>query len=159
MARVSTRSPSAGLLLHRLDAAGPSVLLVHPGGPFWRNKDVGAWQIPKGRVEDGEDPATAAAREFEEELGFPPPSPLLPLGSFRQAGGKLVHLFTCVGDLDPAAIRSNLFEMEWPPRSGAMQSFPEVDAARWFGMADARAMMLPSQHIALDRLLEHLETR
>lgn len=135
------------------------MLLIHPGGPFWRNKDAGAWQIPKGRVEDGENPAMAAAREFEEELGLPPPSALIALGGFRQAGGKLVHLFTCAGDLDPAAIRSNLFEMEWPPRSGAMQSFPEVDAARWFGIAEARVMMLASQHVALDRLLEHLGSR
>ncbi len=157
MARTATRSPSAGLLLYRRDVGGVSVLLVHPGGPFWRNKDAGAWQIPKGRIEDGEEPATAAAREFEEETGIGVDGPLVPLGSFRQAGGKQVYLFICEGDLDPAAIRSILFEVEWPPRSGAMQSFPEVDRAAWFDLASARAMMLPSQAVALDRLEEFLK--
>lgn len=156
MARTATRSPSAGLLLYRHDADGPSVLLVHPGGPFWRSRDVGAWQIPKGRIEDGEDPAAAAAREFEEETGIAVAGPLVPLGSFRQAGGKLVHLFISEGDLDPGSIRSNLFEVEWPPRSGTVQSFPEVDKAGWFDLASAREMMLASQTIALDRLEEHL---
>ena len=157
MARTSTRSPSAGLLLYRYDADGLAVLLVHPGGPFWRNKDAGAWQIPKGRIEDGEEPAAAAAREFEEETGIAVDGPLIPLGSFRQAGGKQVHLFIGEGDLDPAAIQSILFEVEWPPRSGTMKSFPEVDRASWFDLASARAMMLPSQAVALDRLEEFLK--
>jgi len=158
MARTATRSPSAGLLLYRRDVDGLSVLLVHPGGPFWRNRDAGAWQIPKGRIEEGEEPADAAAREFAEETGIAVTGPLVPLGSFRQVGGKLVHLFVSEGDLDPDAIRSNLFEVEWPPRSGTMQSFPEVDQARWFDLASARAMMLTSQTVALDRLDEYLRS-
>lgn len=158
VARTATRSPSAGLLLYRRDPDGPSVLLVHPGGPFWRNRDVGAWQIPKGRIEDGEDPAAAAAREFEEETGIAVACTLVSLGSFRQAGGKLVHLFISEGDLDPEAVHSNMFEVEWPPRSGTMQSFPEVDRAQWFDLASARAMMLTSQAVALDRLEDHLRS-
>ena len=156
MARTATRSPSAGLLLYRQDVDGLSVLLVHPGGPFWRNRDAGAWQIPKGRIEDGEDPAAAAAREFREETGIPVGGVRGPLGSFRQAGGKLVHLVDSEGDLDPDAIRSNMFEVEWPPRSGTMHSFPEVDRAAWFDLPSARTMMLASQTVALDRLEEHL---
>lgn len=148
--------PSAGILLYRRPGDRLEVLLVHPGGPFWRNKDAGAWQIPKGAVNPGEGPAEAALREFEEELGVPPGGALIALGEFRQAGGKRVHLFACEGDLDADAIHSNLFELEWPPHSGQMASFPEVDRAAWFDMADARAMILQSQGIVLDRVLDHL---
>lgn len=132
------------------------MLLVHPGGPFWRNKDAGAWQIPKGRVEAGEEPAVAAVREFGEELGVACEVTPVPLGTFRQAGGKLVHLFVAEGDLDVEKVHSNLIEIEWPPRSGKRLSVPEVDRARWFSLAEARAMILPSQAVALDRIEDHL---
>lgn len=157
MARASSSRPvSAGVLVYRLQGSAPEVLLVHPGGPFWRNKDAGAWQIPKGGIEPGEEVAAAAAREFEEETGIALDCALTALGSFRQAGGKQVHLFVAKADLDPADIRSNHFELEWPPRSGKLTSFPEVDRAAWFDMAAARAVILSSQRIALDRLEAHL---
>lgn len=148
--------PSAGILLYRRPDDRLEVLLVHPGGPFWRNRDVGAWQIPKGAVNPGEGPAEAARREFEEELGARLDGELVALGEFRQAGGKRVHLFVAEGDLDAEMIRSIDFALEWPPRSGKMASFPEVDRARWFGIAEARAMILSSQEVVLDRLLSHL---
>lgn len=128
------------------------MLLVHPGGPYWRNKDVGVWQIPKGLIRPGEDAAAAALREAYEELGVKLDGELLALGQVRQAGGKYVQAFGLEAEVDADAILSNLFEMEWPPRSGRMQSFPEVDAARWFTPAEARAMILPSQAPFLDRL-------
>jgi predicted NUDIX family NTP pyrophosphohydrolase len=156
MARRSSRSTSAGILLYRRAGDDCEVLLVHPGGPFWQNKDAGAWQIPKGGVEAGEAPAAAAAREFGEELGVPLGYALTPLGSFRQAGGKLVHLFIAEGNLDVTQVRSNLIELEWPPRSGRLRSVPEIDRAQWFGLAAAHAMILPSQRVALDRLEQHL---
>jgi predicted NUDIX family NTP pyrophosphohydrolase len=143
---------SAGLLIFRRGGDGIEVLLVLPGGPFWRNKDVGAWQIPKGMVEPDEDSATAALREAEEELGIPLKGELIPLGEIRQKAGKVVEAFAIESDLDAGAICSNMFEMEWPPRSGRMQSFPEVDAARWFGLGQAGVMMLESQRPLLDRL-------
>jgi len=143
---------SAGVLLHRRTPA-LEVLLVHPGGPYWQRKDRGAWQIPKGEIEPGEDPETAARRETEEELGVALSGALRPLGDVRQAGGKWVTAFTLEQDLDPAAIRSNIFEIEWPPRSGTLQSFPEVSAARWLAVEEARRIMLPSQCPFLDRLV------
>lgn len=143
---------SAGVLLHRRTPA-LEVLLVHPGGPYWQRKDRGAWQIPKGEIEPGEDPETAARRETEEELGVALAGALRPLGDVRQAGGKWVTAFTLEQDLDPAAIRSNIFEIEWPPRSGTLQSFPEVSAARWLAVEEARRIMLPSQCPFLDRLV------
>ena len=146
---------SAGLLIFRRREGGIEVLLVHPGGPFWRNKDVGAWQIPKGLIEPGEDAAVAGRREAEEELGLVLAGELVPLGEIKQAGGKIVEAFALEHDLAAEAIRSNMFEMEWPQRSGRMQSFPEVDAARWFGLDEARAMMLESQRPLLDRLAEN----
>ncbi|MBV9843032.1 MAG: NUDIX domain-containing protein [Sphingomonadaceae bacterium] len=145
---------SAGILLHRPGSAGREVLLVHPGGPFWRKRDAGAWQIPKGQIEPGETASAAAIRECEEELGVRLTGAPAPLATIRQAGGKWVEAFALEQDLDADAIRSITFTMEWPPRSGRMQSFPEVDAARWFGLADARAMMLPSQLPLLDALEE-----
>lgn len=144
---------SAGVLLHRAGPEGPEVFLVHPGGPFWARKDDGAWSIPKGLCDADEDPPSAAKREFAEEVGAVPAGTLLPLGEFRQSGGKIVIAFTLEGDFDPEALRSNEFEMEWPPRSGRRQSFPEVDRAAWFGLEAARTKLLPGQRPILDALL------
>lgn len=144
--------PSAGVLLFRLGGEEAEVLLVKPGGPYWRGKDAGAWMIPKGMVEPGEAPAEAALREFEEETGTRLDAVPFPLATVRQAGGKQVHAFAVEGDLDPEAIESNLFELEWPPRSGRTERFPEVVAARWMTFPEARAMMLPSQLPLLDAL-------
>jgi predicted NUDIX family NTP pyrophosphohydrolase len=145
---------SAGLLLHRVRDGAREVLLVHPGGPFWAKKDAGAWSIPKGEYDDGDDPLACALREFEEELGTAPPpaSALTELGTVRQSGGKQVTAYSAAGDLDPAAIRSNTFTLEWPPRSGRRQEFPEVDRAAWFGLAEARERINPAQAAFLDRL-------
>jgi predicted NUDIX family NTP pyrophosphohydrolase len=153
---VSPRQPSAGILLYRYEGRELRLLLVHPGGPFWRNKDDGAWQIPKGAIDEGEAPELAALREVKEEIGLAIDGPLLALGAFRQAGGKQVHLFAAEAEFDPASLVSNRFEMEWPPRSGRMQSFPEIDRALWFDVAIARQKMLASQHVAIDRLCDHL---
>lgn len=128
------------------------VLLVHPGGPFWRNRDEGAWMIPKGMVELGEEPAAAALREFEEELGTRPAGTPVPLCRVRQSGGKWVEAFALEGDLDAEAIVSNHVLVEFPPRSGKFGSFPEVDRAAWFPLAEAQARMLPSQRPILDAL-------
>jgi predicted NUDIX family NTP pyrophosphohydrolase len=146
---------SAGLLLYRVDTDGPQVLLVHPGGPIWAKKDEGAWSIPKGEFEPGEDARAVAAREFTEELGSaPPPDGWLELGEITQAGGKQVTAFAAAGDLDPSAISSNTFVLEWPPRSGRRQQFPEVDRAAWFGLAEARGKLIAAQTTLLDRLVE-----
>lgn len=144
--------PSAGILLFRNSGRETEVLLIKPGGPYWRNKDAGAWMIPKGVVESGEKPAEAALREFEEETGTSLTAVPFPLAMVRQAGGKLVHAFAVEGDLDTAAITSNDFELEWPPRSGRTEKFPEVVEARWMSLAEARVMMLPSQLPLLDAL-------
>jgi predicted NUDIX family NTP pyrophosphohydrolase len=143
---------SAGVLLFRQREGRTEVLLIKPGGPFWRNRHAGAWMIPKGMVEPGEAAAEAALREFEEETGTKLTSIPFPLATVRQAGGKLVEAFALEGDLDPTVIRSIEFEVEWPPRSGRRQSFPEVDEARWMSLAEARALMLPSQLPLLDAL-------
>ena len=143
---------SAGVLLFRQRDGGTEVLLIKPGGPFWRNKDAGAWMIPKGAVEAGEAPAEAALREFEEETGTKLNSVPFPLARIRQSGGKDVEAFALEGDLDPETVKSNEFEMEWPLRSGRMERFPEVAEARWMTFAEARAMMLPSQLPLLDAL-------
>ena len=143
---------SAGILLFRERDGETQVLLIKPGGPFWRNKDVGAWMIPKGGVEPGEQPAEAALREFEEETGLRLTAVPFPLAKIRQAGGKWVEAFAVEGDLDCANVRSNEFEVEWPPRSGLKERFPEVEQARWMSLAEARAMMLPSQLPLLDAL-------
>lgn len=143
---------SAGILLFRQRADETEVLLIKPGGPFWRNKDAGAWMIPKGAVEPGEVPAEAALREFAEETGAELTAILFPLATVRQAGGKLVEAFAVEGDLDPGEIRSNEFELEWPPRSGKLERFPEVAEARWMSLAEARLLMLPSQLPLIDAL-------
>ena len=145
---------SAGLLLYRRRGGELEVLLVHPGGPFWRNKDLGAWSIPKGEVEQGEDPLTVARREFEEETGTPAEGPAIDLGSIRQAGGKLVRAWALEGDLDPTAIRSNTFTLEWPPGSGKLARFPEVDRAEFFGLSAAKAKLNPGQVPFLERLAD-----
>lgn len=147
---------SAGILLYRLRQDGPEVLLIHPGGPYWRSRDAGAWMIPKGGVMPGEDAAAAAVREFEEELGARPEGAPAPLCRIRQSGGKWVEAYALEGEFDPARLASNSFEMEWPPRSGQIQSFPEADAARWFSLPEAREMMLASQLPLLDCLESRL---
>jgi predicted NUDIX family NTP pyrophosphohydrolase len=147
---------SAGILLYRRAGERIEVLLVHPGGPFWRSRDQGAWMIPKGGIEAGETAEQAARREFEEELGTALTGALLPLCRIRQTGGKWVEAFAAEGDLDPETVASIDFEMEWPPRSGKLARFPEVDRAAWFGMDEARAAILPSQRGILDALVSHL---
>jgi predicted NUDIX family NTP pyrophosphohydrolase len=148
---------SAGIVLHRSGAAGLEVLLVHPGGPFWAKKDAGAWSIPKGEYEDGEDLLACALREFEEETGTRLASDdVVELGSVRQKSGKQVTAWALAGDLDPATVRSNTFTMQWPPRSGRQAEFPEIDRAQWFGVDDAREKLVPAQVELLDRLLQHV---
>ncbi|MEA2296060.1 MAG: hypothetical protein QOE86_3699 [Solirubrobacteraceae bacterium] len=144
---------SAGVLLYRRTPA-LEVLLVHPGGPFFARKDAGAWSIPKGELEPGEDPEARARIEFAEETGtaLPGDVPLRPLGEIKQKGGKVVHAFAAEGDLDADAIVSNTFELQWPPRSGRTQTFPEVDRAAWFGLDEARQRINPAQAGLLDRL-------
>jgi predicted NUDIX family NTP pyrophosphohydrolase len=143
---------SAGILLYRRDPDAQRLLLIHPGGPFWRGRDDGAWMIPKGLVEPGEDPLAAARREFEEELGSAPQGEPSALCTVRQAGGKWVEAFALEGDFDPAALDSNEFTVEYPPRSGRFRAFPEVDEARWFTFEEARAKILKSQAPILDAL-------
>jgi predicted NUDIX family NTP pyrophosphohydrolase len=148
---------SAGILLYRGTGAELELLLVHPGGPFWAQKDVGVWSIPKGEYGDDEDPRACALREFEEETGTPlPPGELIELGDVRQKGGKVVTAWAAQGDLDAAAIRSNTFRMQWPPRSGRWATFPEVDRAGWFGVDEAREKLNPAQSDFVDRLLTRL---
>jgi predicted NUDIX family NTP pyrophosphohydrolase len=148
---------SAGILLFRQRDGRTHVLLIKPGGPYWRGKDVGAWMIPKGIVEPGEAPVEAALREFAEETGTVLSAIPFPLAAVKQAGGKTVEAFAVEGDLDPAGVRSNEFELEWPPRSGRIERFPEVAEARWMSLAEARALMLPSQLPLLDALEEKLK--
>jgi predicted NUDIX family NTP pyrophosphohydrolase len=148
---------SAGILLYRRAGEEPEVLLVHPGGPFWARRDDGAWSIPKGEYEEGEDPRASALREFEEETGTAlAATDLIELGSVRQKGGKVVAAWAAEGDLDAAAVRSNTFTMEWPPRSGRTAEFPEIDRAEWFDVEAARRKLIGAQAGLLDRLLERL---
>ncbi len=145
-------SSSAGILLYRR-TGGLEVLLAHPGGPLWARKDEGAWSIPKGEMDEGEDRQAAACREFLEETGHGvPPGPLVDLGSVTQRGGKVVHAWAIEGDLDASLLRSNTFEMEWPPRSGRTATFPEIDRFEWFRPADARRKINPAQAELIDRL-------
>jgi predicted NUDIX family NTP pyrophosphohydrolase len=144
---------SAGILLYRRAAGGTEVLLIHPGGPFWARQDAGAWSLPKGEYADGDDPQACARREFEEELGTPlPDGPLTELGTVRLKSGKHITAWAVEGDLDAEQIRSNTFEVEWPPRSGRRETFPEVDRAGWFGIEAAREKLNPAQAAFIDRL-------
>jgi predicted NUDIX family NTP pyrophosphohydrolase len=150
---VAARGNSAGILLHRQGEAGVEVLLVHPGGPFWARKDLGAWSIPKGELDEGEDPRACAVREFAEETGTQLPDGALDdLGSVKLKSGKVVVAFAVAGDLDPATVVSNTFELEWPPRSGRTQRVPEIDRAEWFGLDAAREKLNPAQAAFVDRL-------
>lgn len=144
-------------MLYREQAGAVEVLLVHPGGPLWAKKDLGAWSIPKGEYDEDEDPRACALREFEEELGVAAPARVsVELGSTKQAGGKVVRAWAAEGDLDPAGVRSNTFTLEWPPRSGAVREFPEVDHAQWFDLAEASRRINPAQVVFLERLGELL---
>lgn len=145
---------SAGLLLYRRSPQGLEVLLVHPGGPFWAKKDLGAWSIPKGEFAEGEDPLAAARREFTEETGFAAEGEFVPLGTIRQAGGKLVAAWAVEGDCNPAALVSNMCEIEWPPRSGRRIEIPEVDRGAWFSLTEGRERILAGQRPFLERLEE-----
>ncbi len=148
---------SAGILLFRRAGAGVEVLLGHMGGPFWARRDAGAWSVPKGEYEPDEEPAAAARREFEEELGLPAPTArLLDLGAVRQAGGKIVTVWAAEGDLDPGAVVPGTFEMEWPKGSGRTGVFPEVDRVAWFGLEQARDKLVAGQRVFLARLAERL---
>jgi predicted NUDIX family NTP pyrophosphohydrolase len=148
---------SAGILLYRRGGDGVELLLVHPGGPLWARRDAGAWSIPKGEYAEGEDPLAVALREFEEETGQrPPEAGLVALGEVRQRGGKVVSAWAAPGDLDPDAVTSNTFTMEWPPQSGRRREFPEVDRAGWFDPATAREKLLAAQAGLVDRLLTTL---
>lgn len=150
---------SAGILLYREVAGEPRVLLVHPGGPYWAKRDLGAWTIPKGECEEGEEPLDCALRELAEELGAAPgldSATLIELGSVRQKSGKVVEAWAGEADFDPATLRSNTFEVEWPPRSGERRSFPEVDRAEWFEPELARRKIIPAQAELIDRLRERL---
>jgi predicted NUDIX family NTP pyrophosphohydrolase len=145
---------SAGILMYKRASDAILALLVHPGGPFWTKRDLGAWSIPKGEYADDEEAEAAARREFAEEMGLEPKGTLQPLGELRQRGGKLVTGFAVEGDFDIQSLRSNAFELEWPPRTGRIQSFPEVDRAEWFTLAQAREKIIAGQLPFLDRLNE-----
>jgi predicted NUDIX family NTP pyrophosphohydrolase len=148
---------SAGILLFRGRGAQLRLLLVHPGGPFWAKKDLGAWSIPKGEYEEGQDPLAVARREFEEELGEPAPGgDAIELGELVQPSRKVITAFALEGEFNPSGLKSNRFEMEWPPKSGLLQSFPEVDRAQWFTLDETREKILPGQRPFIDRLLERL---
>jgi predicted NUDIX family NTP pyrophosphohydrolase len=150
------RKQSAGLLLFRRRGSAVEVLLVHPGGPLWARKDEGAWSIPKGEIQEDEDILAAARREVEEETGARPSGTFISLSPVRQTGGKIVHVWAVESDFDPASLKSNLFEMEWPPKSGNRRSFPEVDRASWFDLKTAARKILESQAAVLKHLEERL---
>jgi predicted NUDIX family NTP pyrophosphohydrolase len=145
---------SAGILMYRRGPQGLALLLVHPGGPFWAKKDLGAWSIPKGEYDDGEDPRAVALRELEEETGARVSGEPRPLGEVVQPGRKVVSAFALEGDFDPATLTSNIFEIEWPPRSGRKKTYPEVDRAAWFSPDEAREKILAGQRPFIDRLIE-----
>lgn len=150
---------SAGILLYRQQAGELQVLLVHPGGPFFKNKDAGAWTIPKGEVADGEDQLAAAKREFAEETNFQPAGDFLRLASIKQKGGKVVHAWAVEGDFDPAQLVSNTFSIEWPPKSGKQAEFPEVDRAGWFNLTAAAVKLNAAQVPWLAELAAHIQNR
>ncbi|TCZ73995.1 NUDIX domain-containing protein [Flaviaesturariibacter aridisoli] len=147
---------SAGILLYRISTGGPQFFLVHPGGPFWAGREEGTWSIPKGEFTEAEQPLAAARREFFEETGFRANGPFHPLGTVKQKAGKVVHAWAAEGDIDPAAIHSNTFRTQWPPRSGKWISVPEIDKAGWFDYEPARVLVNPAQAAFLDVLLDHL---
>jgi predicted NUDIX family NTP pyrophosphohydrolase len=149
---------SAGLLLYRRRRGLLEVLLVHPGGPFWAGKDLGVWSIPKGEYDPGEDPLAAARREFREETGFSVAGEFIPLTPLKQPSGKIIEAWAVAGDCDPAAIRSNLFTLEWPPHSGRQQQFPEVDRGAWFSLTQAGEKITKGQRAFLEELPARLET-
>jgi predicted NUDIX family NTP pyrophosphohydrolase len=153
------RAQSAGVILLRRRGAHLEVLLVHPGGPFWARRDDGAWSIPKGEFDAGESPAAAAIREFTEETGIALTADLIPLTPVAQSRGKTVHPFAAEVDLDPALVVSNAFTMEWPPRSGRMQAFPEVDRAAWFSIDEARNKIVAGQRPILDQVVQRFAAR
>ena len=153
---VTRRGISAGILLYRRTTGEVEVFLAHPGGPFWQNRDAGAWTIPKGLIDEGEDPLQAARREFLEETGLDLDGPCFPLGDVRQKAGKIVHAWACEGDADPATVRSNEVQIEWPPRSGRWRSYPEVDRCAWYPVDLARSKINPAQAEFIDRLLTAL---
>ena len=150
---------SAGLVLYRQVSRSTEVFLVHPGGPFWAKKDEGSWSVPKGEIEAGENALEAAKREFQEETGLVPAGTFQVLEPIRQKGGKIVHAWAAECDLDAAAVKSNTFSTEWPPRSGKMREFPEIDRAGWFAIAEARGKILKSQLGLLEQLEEILASR
>jgi predicted NUDIX family NTP pyrophosphohydrolase len=143
---------SAGVLMYRLRGTGVEVFLVHPGGPYHARRDAGAWTIPKGEIEEGEDALAAACREFEEETGFRPEGPFTALEPVMQRNGKRVQAWAAEGDVDPARLRSNLFAIEWPPHSGRREQFPEADRGGWFSLSEARAKLLAGQQPLLAQL-------
>ena len=149
---------AAGILLYRQTGRGLEVLLAHPGGPLWARKDLGAWTIPKGQFGDDESALDAAQREFEEEMGSPARGEFSQLGSIKQPSGKVVHAFTAESDFDVTTVKSNLFTLEWPPKSGRKGEFPEVDRAGWFSIEEARRKILKGQEPFLDRLLALLKS-
>jgi len=152
VATVPTPKISSGLLMFRRRAGALEVLLAHPGGPFWVRKDLGAWTIPKGEIAEGEDELAAARREFEEETGRRPEGPFHSLGSVTQKAGKIVHAWAFEGDWDPASLRSNTYQVRWPPGSEQWRTFPEVDRAEWFSLDEARRRINSAQAELLDRL-------
>jgi predicted NUDIX family NTP pyrophosphohydrolase len=148
---------SAGLLVYRFQKKSPEFFLVHPGGPVWKNKDAGAWSIPKGEYTDNEDPLAAAKREFEEETSQSIAGKFIPLTPVKQKSGKHIHAWAVEADIDTAKIKSNLFEMEWPPRSGKKQQFPEIDKGEWFSETEAKLKINPAQALLIDELLSALK--
>ena len=150
---------AAGILLYRRRPSGIEVLLAHPGGPLWARKDFGAWTLPKGQFTDAELPLDAARREFQEEMGSAPQGEFVALGTVKQPSGKIIHAWAAEADFDVTTVKSNLFQMEWPPKSGRMSEFPEVDRAGWFSIEEARLKILKGQAPFLDRLLALLEVK
>ena len=149
---------SAGIILYHFRGKTLEVFLVHPGGPYWRGKDAGAWSIPKGELEEGADALATAQREFQEETGSRLEGQFIPLAPLKQPSGKLVYAWTVRGDIDASSIRSNTFALEWPPRSGQRQEFPEVDRGEWFSIAMAKSKILPGQRGFLDELQADLDS-
>lgn len=148
---------SAGILMYRRGESGLESLLVHPGGPFWAKKDLGAWSIPKGEYSDAEEPLPVAVREFEEEIGVRPQGVFQPLGELVQPSRKIVTAWAVEGDLDVRKLKSNAFELEWPPKSGHKASFPEIDRAEWYSLDEARRKILPGQKEFIARLIKMVD--